>query len=67
MNPIDLMHLGKCIGLLQRLFGDSTETLNWLNAPHLFLGSVTPLDCLLHARGQEVVDILEGILSKSAS
>lgn len=58
-------HLLKCIKLLQAIFGEGPESLSWLMTKHLILGDKTPIDCLLNERGQEVIDILETIVSKS--
>lgn len=55
----------KCLKLLQAIFGEGPESLSWLMTKHIILGNNTPLDCLSNERSQEVIDILETIISKS--
>jgi hypothetical protein len=48
---------------LQRLFGERSRVLVWLNSPNAELGGEAPIGLVMEGRAEVVADLVEGTLA----
>jgi len=58
-----LAPLHRLVVALQRLFGERSRVLVWLNSPNAELGGVAPIGLVMEGRAEVVADLVEGTLA----
>jgi hypothetical protein len=57
-----LAPLHRLVVSLQRVFGERSRVLVWLNSPNVALGGAVPMGLVMDGRGEVVADLVEGTL-----
>jgi uncharacterized protein (DUF2384 family) len=58
-----LAPLHRLVVALQRLFGERSRVLVWLNRPNAELGGAAPIGLVMEGRAEVVADLVEGTLA----